>query len=51
MDKETLIDDLEQVLDDSMDIDWNTRVGAEYIADYLLKEGHVKSSQGATNEQ
>lgn len=37
MDRETLIDDLEQVLDDSMDIDWNTRVGADRIADHVLK--------------
>jgi len=37
MDRETLIDDLEQVLDDSMDIDWNTRVGANYVADHVLK--------------
>lgn len=37
MDRETLIDDLEQVLGDSMDIDWNTRVGADRIADYVLE--------------
>jgi hypothetical protein len=35
--KEYMADVFEEVLDDSMDIDWNTRFGAERIAEYLFE--------------
>ena len=35
-DKEYIVEILEEILDDSMDIDWNTRVGADRITDFLV---------------
>jgi hypothetical protein len=48
--KEYVADIFEEVLDDSMDIDWNTRVGAERIAEYLF-ELTIIPMQEADNEQ
>jgi len=48
--KEYVADVFEEVLDDSMDIDWTTRVGAERIAEYLF-ELTIIPMQEADNEQ
>jgi hypothetical protein len=36
-DRQYIIDDLDDLLSESVDIDWTTAVGATHIADYLLK--------------
>jgi len=37
LDRDDMVDEIEEVISESFDIDWTARVGAERIADYLIK--------------
>lgn len=40
--KDNLLDLIEAAIDDSMDIDWTTRVGAEHVYRAMEREGMVQ---------
>lgn len=44
-DRQDIIDDIDDILSESMDVDWTTAMGATHIADYLIKLFEKETSQ------
>lgn len=48
---EALADYIEQAIDDSIDVDWNSRVAANYIAELLETDGFVIVPKELSDDQ